>query len=168
MKKSIVFILVLILAAAALFTEEQKIAYINSDMVLEKSKDGQRIQTIISTLQEEWNNQLSQKETVLQAKYEEYDNLPVMVEENVRKGLEQEIIELEDQYRKLQDEIRQKANSKQEELLLPIFQKLGNVTQKVAEANGYTAVFDLNMSGFVYIDSTLDLTNQVLEEMDKE
>lgn len=168
MKKITLLILMIILATTALISQEQKIAYINSDMVLEKSKDGQRIQTIISALQEEWNNQLTQKETVLKAKYEEYDNLPVMVEESVRKDLEQDIIELENQYRQLQDEIRQKANSKQEELLLPIFQKLGNITQKVAQASGYTAIFDLNMSGFVYIDSTLDVTDQVLEEMNKD
>ncbi len=168
MKKITILALIALVAVTALFSAEQKIAYINSDRVLENSKDGKRIQTIIQTLQEEWNNQLTQKETVLKAKYDEYDNLPVMVEESVKKSLEQEIIQLEDQYRKLQEEIRQKANSKQEELLMPIFQKLGDITKKVAAANGYSAIFDLNMSGFVYIDSTLDVTDQVLEEMNKE
>jgi outer membrane protein len=167
MKKITLITLILLLAGTAIYSEDQKIAYINSDRVLEQSSDGQRIQTIISALQEEWNNQLQQKETVLKAKYEEYDNLPVMVEDSVKKSLENEIIELENQYRMLQEEIRQKANSKQEELLMPIFQKLGDVTKKIASENGYTAIFDLNMSGFVYIDSTLDVTDMVLEQMNK-
>lgn len=167
MKKLVLLTLVALLISVILIAEEQKIAYINSDKVLEMSTDGQRVQTIITTLQGEWNTQITQKETVLQSKYDEYDNLPVMVEESARKKLEEEIITLENQYRQLQNEIREKANQKQEELLLPIFQKLGDVTKKIAAANGFTAIFDLNMSGFVYIDSTLDVTDQVLEEMNK-
>ena len=167
MKKLVLLTLVALLIGAILIAEEQKIAYINSDKVLEMSNDGQRVQTIITTLQGEWNAQITQKETVLQSKYDDYDNLPVMVEESARKKLEEEIIALENQYRLLQNEIREKANQKQEELLLPIFQKLGDVTKKIASANGFTAIFDLNMSGFVYIDSTLDVTDQVLEEMNK-
>jgi len=167
MKKTTILISALLLISSMLIAEGLTIGYINSDLVLEQSTDGKRVQTIISTLQEEWNNQITQKETVLQSKYEEYDNLPVMVEESVKKQLETEIIGLENQYRTLQNEIRDKANQKQEELLLPIFQKLGDVTKIVAELNGFSAIFDLNMSGFVYIDSTLDVTDQVLKEMNK-
>jgi len=167
MKKIVILTLITLLVGLTINAQDLKIAYINSDVVLEQSNDGQRVQTIITALQEEWNNQISQKETALQSKYEEYDNLPVMVEESVKKNLEAKIIELENQYRQLQNEIREKANKKQEELLLPIFQKLGNITQEVAKAKGYSAIFDLNMSGFVYIDSTLDVTDQVLEEMNK-
>jgi len=167
MKKFVILTLITLLAGLTINAEELKIAYINSDLVLEQSTDGMRVQTIISTLQEEWNNQIVQSETALQSKYQEYDNLPVMVEESVKKSLETEIIEMEGQYRALQNEIREKANKKQEELLLPIFQKLGDVTKIVAKAKGYSAIFDLNMSGFVYIDSTLDVTDQVLEEMNK-
>jgi len=168
MKKFMILIVAtLLIAGTALYSQEQKIAYINSDLVLEQSNEGQRIQTIISALQEEWSNQLLQKENVLEEMYNEYDNLPKMVEESVRSKLEEEIIAEENQYRQLQNEIKEKANSKQEELLMPIFQKLGDVTKKVAEEMGFSAIFDLNMSGFVYIDSTLDVTEQVLEEMNK-
>ena len=47
--KKILAVTLLVLLVAAFLQAETKIAYINSDVVLENSNDGQRVQTIIST-----------------------------------------------------------------------------------------------------------------------
>ena len=165
MKKIFVVTTLLIILAAGLVAET-KIAYINSDLVLENSKEGKRIQTIIMTLQEEWNNQLMAKENQFKVKFEEYQNLPVMTDEEYKKELEMELQTLDGEYAALQQEIQQKAKNKQDELLNPILQKLGDVTKALAEENGYSAIFDLNISGLVYVDPALDVTDIVVEKLD--
>ncbi len=167
MKKIVLLTVTIVFLGTFLLAESPEIAYINSDRILENSKDGQRIQTIIKTLEEEWNNQITEKEQILQEKYDEYQNQPVMVDENFKKEKEKEIIALEEEYVQLKREIAQKAKKKQDELLFPILQKLGIASEKIALEKGYSAIFDLNMSGLVYIDQKLDVTDLVVEEMNK-
>lgn len=167
MKKFYLILLMGLLVTGILTAQEFKIAYIDTDRVLSNSNDGKQIKTVIATLEEEWDGQLIKKEEDLKLKYDEYQNLPPMTDENYRKQKETEISALEEEYLNLKKEISQKAQKKQDELLTPLFEKLGNVTQKIAQENGYTAIFDLSLSGFVYIDPALDITEQVLTEMNK-
>lgn len=166
MKKIVIALTLVILLCSSLLAE-QKIAYINSDLVLEKSKEGQRIQTIMMTLQEEWNNQLLAKENEFKEKYEEYMNLPVMTDDEFKKEKEAELQKIDEEYTVLQKEISQKAKQKQQELLNPILEKLGEVTEQIAKDRGFTAIFDLNISGLVYIDEELDLTDEVVAKIDQ-
>lgn len=165
MKKILVIVGLVVLLSLNLVAET-KIAYINSDLVLENSQEGQRIQTIITTLQEEWNNQLLAKENEFKTKFEEYQNLPVMTDEEYKKEKEAELQKIDVEYSQLQQEISGKAKQKQDELLNPILQKLGDVTQQIATEKGLSAIFDLNISGLVYIDPALDITDEVVEKLD--
>lgn len=167
MKKILIIVALLVLVSLNVLAEN-KIAYINSDLVLENSQEGKKIQTIIMTLQEEWNNQLLAKENDFKTKYEEYMNLPVMTDAEYKKEKEAELQKIDSEYTALQKEISQKAKTKQEELLNPILQKLGDVTKTLAIEKDLSAIFDLNISGLVYIDPALDITDEVVEKLNSE
>jgi len=167
MLKKIILTLMISTITLLAFAEGMKFAVINTDKILEQSKDGKRIQGILEALQEEWNNQISEKETEYQTAYDAYLNPPPMASDDFKKQKQDELTILEGEYVELQKEISKKANKKQSELLQPLFVKLEAITDNLAKKNGYSAIFDVTLTGFVYVDSTLDVTDIVIEEMNK-
>ncbi|MBN2461028.1 MAG: OmpH family outer membrane protein [Candidatus Cloacimonetes bacterium] len=162
------FILTLLLLVIAnTFAEDFKFAVVNTDRILEESKDGKKVQGILSALEEEWNSQINSKESQYKAAYDAYLNQPPMATEEFKKQKEEELSQLEEEYLALQKEINKKAQKKQNELLLPIFEKLGAITDNIAKQKNYRAIFDVTLTGFVYVDSTLDITDIIIQEMDK-
>ena len=52
------------------------------------------------------------------------------------------------------------------ELISPLLERVNTAIQLVAEENGYDVVFTLQ-SGLGYIKPTLDVTDKVLEQLEK-
>ncbi|MBN1327331.1 MAG: OmpH family outer membrane protein [Candidatus Cloacimonetes bacterium] len=165
--RNIILISILMILAVTCVAEDMKFAIINADRILEVCKDGKRVKGILNALQEEWNNQLVAKEAEYKAAYDEYMNMPEMVTDDFRKEKENQLIKLEGEYTTLQKTINSKANKKQDELLMPIFEKLGRITEELSIERNYRAIFDMTLSGFVYVDSTLDVTEIVIQKMDE-
>ncbi|MGD1048225.1 MAG: OmpH family outer membrane protein, partial [Candidatus Krumholzibacteriaceae bacterium] len=60
------------------------------------------------------------------------------------------------------------AAKRNKELTQPIVEKINAVIAKIAEADGYTIVFDAAQGNIVYAKKALDLTDRVMQELEKE
>ena len=165
--KKIVLTLAILIVAGMVISESTRFAVINTDRILSECKDGKRVQGILFALQDDWNSQIQEKKTEYDTTFEAYQNPPVMASDDYLKQKEAEIAEIEEEFFQLQEKIQQKANQKQNELLTPIIEKLDSITVDLAAKNDYQAIFDVTITGFVYVDSTLDVTDIVIKEMDK-
>ena len=74
------------------------------------------------------------------------------------------ITALEVDINQFQQNAQKLAALKQEEFLQPLYEKIGNSLQKVAEAEGYTQVL-LRDNRVVFIDNRLDLTLAILADL---
>lgn len=74
------------------------------------------------------------------------------------------IASLELDISQFQQNAQKLAALKQEEFLQPLYDKIGNSLQKVAEAQGYTQVL-LRDNRVVFIDNRLDLTLDILADL---
>jgi outer membrane protein len=74
----------------------------------------------------------------------------------------EEIVAAEGEIQKFQQNGTQLINLKRDEALAPLYQKIGDVLDRLAKAGGYSQVMQIN-NNIVFIDKDHDLTIPVLK-----
>lgn len=169
MKKTLI-LLILLLAFSLLFSESEKIVYIDTERVLEESKDTQEAQRLFAIEQENWQAELEEMDTELERLNTEYESKKMILTETGKAEAEETINQLLSQRQTFIQDIYGEngiAIQKNAELLEPILTKLKNVIEKVAIENNYSIVLDAASGAIRYAKQNLDITDQIIEEMDK-
>ena len=169
MKKALI-LMILLIATSLLFAEAEKIVYIDTERVLEESKDTQEAQRLFAIEQENWQVQIDEMETELERLNTEFESKKMILTETGKAEAEEKINQLLDQRQAYIQEIYGEngtAIQKNAELLEPILTKLKNVIEKVAIENNYSIVLDAASGAIRYAKPNLDVTDQIIEEMDK-
>ena len=117
---------------------------------------GKELQEQLEAIQVEFNN-----------RYAEFEKNQATMNPTVKQMKQQELNDLQQRYGQFQQIAQQDFSKKQQELALPIQEKLDAAIAKVAKAGGYTAVFDTSIPTLAYIDEaqTTDLTPSVKKEL---
>jgi outer membrane protein len=127
-----------------------KMGVVDPQTVLEKSKSGKRA---LDTLKE----YAATRQKLLASDEEELKNL--------EKQLKQD-------YQRRAQEFNQELGAKQKELVDEYMKKIGIATKSVAEKGGFTLVVDKGSEStlkiVLYHRDTLDLTDQVIKEFDRQ
>lgn len=166
MKKYIVVFLFLISFSAVAQT---KIAYINSQTIMEQLPEAQDAQKQLDALTQDWQNELNRMASDMQRKVDEYDKRKLIMTDKRRAEVEKELQDLD---KKLVDYRNQKFGTngelftKQNELMKPIQEKIFKAVKDVADAEGYDYVVDRSSSTLLlYANNKHDLTQKVLEKI---
>jgi outer membrane protein len=164
--------LLLLTVTQAPAADSFKIGVIDPQAVLEKSKAGKKA---LDGLKE----YAGTRQKLLASDEEELKNLEKQIKEQESGLTEVQKREKQSQFRaKLQEyqkraqEFNQELAVKQKELVDEYMKKIGAATKSVAEKGGYTLVVDKGSEStikiVIYSRDTLDLTDQVVKEFDKQ
>lgn len=166
MKKLILFFCFLFISAA---NAQLKIAYVDSDTIMEQYTDAQDAQKKLDAIVAEWQDQLAKMDKEFKAKYDDYEKRKLIMSEQKRVDTERELVKMEDNIAKFrQDKFGANGElfKKQDEIMKPIQNKVFNVIQEVAKKEGLDFVFD--RSGdvlFLYAKEEYDLTKKIIDKL---
>ncbi|HHL72866.1 MAG TPA: OmpH family outer membrane protein [Bacteroidetes bacterium] len=162
--------LVLFLAAGQAVAQ-LKIAYLNSQQILENYKEVQDVRKQLEELQKGWEQEAMSMQKEIQDLRDKLETQSLLLSPQKKAEREQEIQQL---FVKLQQFQQEKWGPQgqilQEEakLLEPIRQKIVKVIQQIGEREGYDYVFDAVTANIVYAGKNqVDLTQAVLAELEK-
>jgi len=167
--KKIIWIVLLIISCALLYSEE-KMAYIDTDRIMMTSPETQEAQSILINERQKWEQEINDIDTELDQLYADYESKKMILTESGKQEAEAKIEELQQKRQTKIDEIfgeNGKFVQKQNELLQPILNKLQTVIEKVAVENNYTVIFDAAAGGLLYAKPNMDITDIIIEEMQK-
>ena len=157
-------ILLLLIITSINVSAQSKVGTINTEFIISQMPELDEVKAKM----EDYNKELGQK---IQNKYTEYQELVQKFEEEkdslnevVRKIRENEIYDMEQNINKLQQNSQKLARVKRDELMRPLYEKIGTAIEKVVQEQGYTQIFNEN-NGLVYGSPEDDLTEEVLDEM---
>jgi outer membrane protein len=158
MKK--VFSILIILCATAIAQAQTKVAHINNTELITSMPEYDTITSKLEKLEQTWVALISEKEreynTKLQAFQEIIDD--ETVSPSVKEVKQQEIINIQEQYRGMSESAQKAIQTEQKTLSAPLFSKVKETIAAVAKANGYAYVMDSSEgSGLIYSDSSFDL-----------
>jgi outer membrane protein len=164
-----ILLVALSLAGASSARAQAKIAWVNSQTIMDKLPEAQDAQRQLDNVVQQWQTDLTKMQTEWQKKFEEYDKKKLILTDQLRAQSEKELQDLD---KKIADYRTKKFGqngelfNKQNELMKPVQNKVFKVIQDVAKEDGYDYVFD--KSGdilLLYSNDKYDLTAKVFERV---
>jgi outer membrane protein len=147
---------------------ETKLGYVNSELIMEQSKEAQAAIAGFNRDVEGWNQEAVQRRTELDNLARELSQQAPMLSDEKRREKEQ------DHQRKL-TEYDQFVQSvwgagglvvkRNEEVLRPIVAKIQTILAKFGADEGFDIIFDAADGNVLYADQALDLTTRVIEQL---
>jgi outer membrane protein len=171
MTRFYLFILLILLAPSLAFAQ-LKIGYIDSDTIMENLPDAQDARQKLDALIQEWQTELNKLEGDWKSKYDDYEKRKLIMTDQTRVELEQELVKMEQQiseYREKKFGTNGELFQKQDELMKPVQNRIFKAIEEIALEEELDYVFD--RSGdiiLLYAKEEHDLTARVLEKLKNE
>lgn len=149
---------------------QSKIRYLNSQEILDQLPAAQEIQKKLDGIRSDYENEYSQmvKDFEDLAKEIESQSLLLSPEKKSEKELELNNLRM-----KIENYQRDKLGPQGEfyrknlELTKPLYDKIDTIIQRISDEEGYDMVFDVVQGVLVFAKPEWDITDRVLEELNK-
>ena len=164
---------IVVACCATTASAQLKIGYIDSEVLKERLPEFRDAQRTLDQLRQDYENQAKKDEAELLKLQEDFRRQELLLSEAKKTELQ---AEFETKVQQLQQFTQEKFGPEGElmrknvELSEPIFKKINDAIQGMAEEEGYDFIFDAAApsSGLVFAKEQYDLTEQLLEVMEKE
>lgn len=159
----------LALISLPMFAQNQKIGFIDSDLILNKMPEYKSAQKTLDDLAAQWQAKDKEMQAELDQMYKDYKAAEALLTEDAKKAKEDAIVAKEQElYKYREDKFGSNGElfKKRQELIKPVQDKMYEAVQKVAKKEGYAFIFD-KASGatMLYADPKYDKTAEVMEEL---
>jgi len=170
MKKLILMVILAILGISSVFAASLSIAYIDTDRVMMESQDTQEAQQLFQAEQQSWQDEVTEMDAEIQRLRDDYEQKKMILREEGKLEAENAINELISQRDENVNQIfgeGGQAMQKNAELLEPILDKLKSVIEAISTDDNIDIVLDASTGGILYAVPSLDITDRVIERMNK-
>lgn len=164
-------VLLFVFSFAAFVSNAQapvKIGYADPDLILGQLPEAKQIDSELKSLQTQLKNQIDGKVAEFQKKLKDYqDNINTMLAP-VRENTERELQQLQQNLEKLQQDAQTSIQTKQNQLMQPVYQKISKGIEDFAKENGYTLILSSQVGGLdvvLYGDEKIDVSDLVLKKL---
>ena len=157
-------VLALALTLAPSARAEQKLAYVDFQRAIKEVEEGKAAGAALKRDFEEKQKQLNSKSEEVKRLQEDFQKQAALLtpEAKASKGaeIERKMMETQEFYVKLQQDL----SGKEREAMRPLADKMTAIVREIAEADGFTMIFDRDSAGLVYAPSSLDVTNELIRK----
>ncbi len=147
----------------------QKIGHADWEYIFGKLPEYKQIESELKTYETQLQNQLKAKTQELETKYNAYKALPSGAPEAIRKDKESELNYLQDNLQKFQQDANTAMQKKQNDLVNPVFARVGKAINDVAIENGYSYIVNPQMIGggdiLLFADEKYNISDLVLKKL---
>lgn len=167
------FFLLILLCGAGFSTwaqaPVQKIGYADWDYIFSQMPDYKQIEAEMKTHGDQLQNQLQAKYKDYETKLKAYQTGAATMVDAVRRDKETELTQLQENIQKFQQDAQVSIQNKQDQLMTPVFTKVGKAIEDVAKENGYSFILNPQLIGggdiLLYSDEKYDISDIVLKKM---
>jgi Skp family chaperone for outer membrane proteins len=153
-------------AAPRPYPEGAKIAYIDIQAVASTSVDGRAATGKLQELEKKKMGEIAEKNKALETARTKQTTSAGIMNDSARLQLEKEVDKLTREVQFLQQEAQSERQALQAELQVDFQRKLNPVLEQVAKEKGLHMLVDIQNSGAVWVDTGLDLTQEVIKRLD--
>jgi outer membrane protein len=167
MKKILLIAYCLLLFAFS--ADAQRYAVIDSKYILDKLPEYKEAQKLLDQFSEQWQQEIDQKQTLVDKMFKEYDAEQVMLSDVLKKKREDELYNKEKELRDLQKKrfgFEGDLFKKRQELIKPIQDRVYNAVQKLAVEKQYDFILDKSEGiTVIFADPKLDKSADIIRNL---
>ncbi len=160
-----------ILASSLFFTSSAradiKIGYVDLRKALQDTSAGKKAQKDLKKEYDAKKEELEKKEKDLKAMNDDLDKKKLVLSDEVKQKKQ---IELQQEMGKFQQQVQATQASlqkKEREMTQPILEKLQEILDKRAKADGYTVVLEKSEQSVLWAKKEIDMTDEIVKEYEK-
>lgn len=171
MKKIIVLAAVVMLVASISAAQAVKIAYVNSEKILQELPEAQQVKKELETTIKAWQDELEKMSKELSDGLEDYQKKQALLDPKAKAEKENSLKELQQRAREYQyqkfDQREGEAVKLREKKFGPIQDRVMKVIEQVAKDGKFNYVFDKleTATNLLYADPKFDLTYKVIDQL---
>lgn len=155
-----------ILALVVLFSlssiAQSKVGTINTDVILSQMPELKGVESEMKKFGADLDQQLRDKYAEYQKLVAEFSEQEAEMNDVIKKFKQNELADLEESIQTMQQTSQQKMRVKQEELLNPLYTKIGNALEVIVEDENFTQIFNEG-NNLIYISPEYDVTEKVMK-----
>ena len=164
--KKMILIAFVALFSATTFAQTTKVGTVDADFTLSKMPELEGAQKALKEYNDDLEKQLADKlanyDKVVKAAQDAFEGMT----DAEKKAKQDELASLESDITKFRNNGTQLVQLKQNELLQPLYTKIGENVAIVAKELGYTQILNIgNNNNLAYVDPAHDITIKVLAKM---
>jgi outer membrane protein len=167
MKKIVSF--VVILMAFAGFARAQKIAYVDTQYILDNLPEFTEAQAQLDELSNMWQKEIEAKFAEVDKMYKDFQAQSLLLPDDMKKKKEQAIVDKDKEAKALQMQRFGKDGDlfkKRQELVKPIQEKIYNAIQDIATNNNYGLILDkAGALTLIYASPKYDISDEILGQL---
>lgn len=141
---------------------QSKVGTINTDMILSQMPELESVENEMKKYGAELDKKLRDKYAEYQKLVTEFSEKEEELNDVIKKFKQNELADLEEDIQGMQQNSQQQMRAKQEELLRPLYNKIGNAIEVVVEDENFTQIFNEG-SNLIYISPEYDVTEKVMK-----
>jgi outer membrane protein len=154
-------------AAGALWAQDTKIVYLDSQKILYESQAGKEAYKQLNTMKDQKSADLEKKQNRLKSMADQLQAKSATMSSSAREDLESKYDkELKDYNRAVKD-AQDDLRRKEMEFLKPFSKELDEIIKTYSEKNNIDIVLDKQNPAIVYTNPKIDITNQIVTAFDK-
>lgn len=158
-----------LIATVAVTASAQKIAYVDTDYILENIPSYQEAQKELDATSLRWQKEIEAKYAEIDMLYKSFQAEQVLLTEEMKAKREDEIIQKEKEAKEFQKSkfgVDGELFKKRQQLIKPIQDEVYNAIKSVADASSYAVIFDkAAQSNILYSDGKYDKSDAVLKKL---
>ena len=167
MKKLLIFAAFFFLIVPV--SNAQRYAVIDSKYILDKLPEYKDAQKLLDQFSEQWQQEIEQKQALVDKMYKDYDAEQVMLTDVLKKKREDELYNKEKELRDLQKKhfgFEGDLFKKRQELIKPIQDRVFNAIQKLAVEKQYDFILDKSEGiTVIFADPKLDKSADIIRNL---
>ena len=166
----IILLIIVLVAVCTAFAQQTKIAYVNTDRILAGSNEAAEIARIYDLERTGWMNQIRTMNEDIKQMERNFEIDKLTKNEAAKREAQSKIdAKKAEAGQKLEEYFGDNGRAEQryKELIEPLTKKINDVIKKISEDDNYSLVLDVSMGTVLYAAPTMDITDKVLAELNK-
>lgn len=164
MKKMVLGAMILLFTATTF--AQTKVGTVDADFILSKMPELAAANEEVKKYNLDLESQLKAKLESYDAKITAYNAAVGTMTDDVKKTKQQEVISLEDEISKFRQNGAQLLQLKQNEVVQPLYKKIGEFVTAISQEKGYTHILTIgNNNNLAFADPEHDITMDVITKM---
>lgn len=150
---------------------QEKIALVDSEKILNEFEDAKIARRNLDQAVYQWKQELDSLRSAYNNAEAEFKVQQPMLSEDALRARQQELATMRRQYENFAQEVwgeGGKLEKKHKEVFAPVMDKMNEVIEKIATEDEVSIVLDISAGSILYADVGMDITSDVIEELNRE
>jgi len=160
-----------LLSLASVYAQSTKLGYVNTDRILLDSNEAAEIARLFQLDRQNWTNQIRSKDEEIKQMERDFEIRRLSISEANKRELQTQINTKKEEAGRLLEQYfgeNGRAEQRYRELIDPLTKKIHDIITKIAEDEKYTMILDVSMGVVLYAAPSIDITDQILQELNKD